>query len=860
MRNRFLRTAALAMVLVWAAAGAAVAVERVWDGEANDNNWNTANNWSDNTVPGVGDTAVFTTDANITTLGGSDRTVDGLRFEGNATLTLTEGANTLTVKKVVVAAGKNATVSLGTDDKLRIIDTDTIIELGDGASLTLEGLGKITGAGKLRLLGKGKLSLKQALTAVSDLEITQGGTLELAGDGDLPVVPGAGNIVTIPNGNIIVDKADPFAAGLRQLTINKGDLTLKKKLKNALVNVSVLNGTLTVEAGIQIGDASVPDGVVGLGIVGGTGHFNVKGDMTLKELKASHTTSTIKIASGKTLSVVKPDAPQTVGAAVEGDLLFDLSAGAANKVTLNGNVDGKVTFKGASAHTHTLALADGVTVKTLVFDRGTANDAKAKWEASDAVVGTLDIESSTGDGVSVSIPAGKTLKVSSLNLKAGAGKPKLKVTGPGTLEVEDGAGLAAGWHLGLDGNATLAVKKASVLAGSQATLAVASLDMVCGTYGTTELTITDNATLKVPSVPSVATPLLTVKKVDVAASHTLKFARPTTWPNPLKAGDKVTLLKIDGTVALNGSGKIVGYPADDAEAKVEEINSVNNLKELVLTAKRDLVPPTLTAPAVLKAVPGSTYSGMVLASGDVDPSTWSVSVVSQDPAGVIASSDLELVSKQAKSAVVSLDVKSTFRSATLKVRAKSATSTLYGEVEFTLTAGSADITPPPGPAEPRIDNTGWTAEIVSEDKLGNMTLKLRTRLIYDGLPKAVSADVIGMPAPKCELLDGAGRRVLAVEAAALKSYTLVLTCNVTRAQVAAGAAVKEVLVTKADGTVKTLPVNKKVKDMPRKPGDSGPILPDPDGRGRSGGGGGCDAGLGVLALALAAASLRRRKA
>ena len=123
---------------------------------------------------------------------------------------------------------------------------------------------------------------------------------------------------------------------------------------------------------------------------------------------------------------------------------------------------------------------------------------------------------------------------------------------------------------------------------------------------------------------------------------------------------------------------------------------------------------------------------------------------------MIASSDLELVSKQAKSAVVSLDVKSTFRSATLKVRAKSATNTLYGEVPFTLTAGSADITPPPGPAEPRIDNTGWTAEIVSEDKLGNMTLKLRTRLFYESLPKAVEADVSGMPVPKCELLDETG--------------------------------------------------------------------------------------------------------
>lgn len=838
MRNRLLRTAALAMVLVWAAAGSAVAATYTWTGGGVAGKWDDQANWNSSdggtTFPtdgGGDDIAVFTTDVKIVNLGGSNRTVKELHLEGSVTLTLGDADDVLKAKKVVVDAGDAKMNFLGRNNRFEFGDgSNSFIEVKDGTSLELHGPEKVAGSGQLQFSGKGKLIFSRSLEGVNDLAITEGGTLTLAVDNALPGVAGP---VSIAKGNIVVEKK-PFSGGATKLTITEGNLTVR-------------------------GDINIGDGV-GDELVLGTGALDLQGNMTLKSLSAP-ATSTIKIASGKTLSV-KADADQTIGAAVTGggELVFDFSAGTANrKATLQKSVDGKVTFEGASAHTHTLALADGVTVKTLVFERGTANDAKAKWEASDAVVGTLDIESSTGDGVSVSIPAGKTLKVSSLNLKAGAGKPKLKVTGPGTLEVEDGAGLAAGWHLGLDGNATLAVKKTSVLAGSQATLAVASLDMVCGTYGTTELTITDNATLKVPSVPSVTAPLLTVKDVDVAVGKTLTFARPTTWPNPLKAGDKVTLLKIDGTVALNGTGKIVGYPADDAEAKVEEINDGNGLKELVLTAKMDLVPPTLTAPAVLKAVPGSKYSGMVLASGDVDPSTWSVSVVSQDPAGVIASSDLELVSKQAKSAVVSLDVKSTFRSATLKVRAKSATSSLYGEVEFTLTAGSADITPPPGPAEPRIDNTGWTAEIVSEDKLGNMTLKLRTRLFYDGLPKAVSADVIGMPAPKCELLDGAGRRVLAVEAAALKSYTLVLTCNVTRAQVAAGAAVKEVLVTKADGTVKTLPVNKKVKDMPRKPGDSGPNIPDPDGRGRSGGGGGCDAGLGVLALALAAASLRRRK-
>lgn len=827
LRNSFLRTAALAMVLVWAAAGAAVADPYTWKG-GNGDNWNTPANWEENSnYPGFGanDIAVFNKSATISALGGAV-TIDALHFEGNATLTLTDASNSLTAKKVVVDAGKNATISLGNHDKLKVIDTDTIIELGDGASLTLEGLGKITGAGKLRLLGKGKLSLKQALTAVSDLEITQGGTLELAVDNALPDVASP---VSIAKGSIVMKNQTPFGAGATKLTMTEGNLT--------------------VEGDINIGNG------VGDELVLGTGALDLQGNMTLKNLGAP-ATSTIKILAGKTLSV-KPDSNQTIGAAVSGDLLFDLSAnGTAREVTLQKDVDGTVTFKGHDSAEHKLSLADGVTVKALAFEPG---NAKINWNVSGAAVKTLGIKDSPGAvGVAVAISAGKTLKVLNLTLKPGAGKPSLKVTGPGTLEVEDGAGLAAGWTLGLDGNATLVVKKASVLAGGQATLAVASLDMVCGTYGTTELTITDNATLKVPSVPSVTAPLLTVKDVAVAAGKTLTFARPTTWPNPLKAGDKVTLLKIDGTVALNGTGKIVGYPADDAEAKVEEINDGNGLKELVLTAKMDLVPPTLTAPAVLKAVPGSTYSGMVLASGDVDPSTWSVNVVSQDPAGLIASADLNLVSKQAKSAVVSLDVKAGFKSATLEVKAKSASSPFYGSVRFTLTDGTVA---PSVPEEPKIVNTGWTREVVSEDRLGNLTLKLRTTLTSGTRPKAVAAVVSGMATPTCELLDGSGQRVLAVEAAARTSYTLVLNCSVTKAQVAAGAAVKEVLVTKADGTVTTLAVNKKITDMPNRYGGStDPLLPDPkDGTG-SGGGGGCDAGLGGLALVLAAAFLSRKRA
>lgn len=112
-------------------------------------------------LQGGGDTAVFDKNATITTLGGSNQEVDELRFEGNATLTLTENTHTLTVKKVVVAAGKNATVtSNGADKKFQIGDTNSVIELAENAVLTLDGTHTVKGIGELQLPGKGTLILK----------------------------------------------------------------------------------------------------------------------------------------------------------------------------------------------------------------------------------------------------------------------------------------------------------------------------------------------------------------------------------------------------------------------------------------------------------------------------------------------------------------------------------------------------------------------------------------------------------------------------------------------------------------------------------------------------------------------------
>ncbi|MDO4787071.1 MAG: hypothetical protein Q4A13_09010 [Fretibacterium sp.] len=590
MRDRMLRVAALAAAFVLAVAGSAVAAQCQWVGGAPNGNksWNYMPNWDSGVIPGTNpdDVVIFSSDGTVTidSVGGN-RSIAALHFKGNTTLELKDASDVLTAKKVVVDAGCNAVISLAFVDKFSIQDTNTLIELADGASLTLAGAGSIAGAGKLQLSGKGRLILHQHVTGVNDLKIVGGGTLEFDG-GDLPDVVGTAGALLIDDGNIVVGTENPFAAGATTLTMTKGDLTLTERMREALATVSVLKGKMTVNGDISIGDEMVPNGTLTLG----EGMLDLQGTMILKSLSAP-ATSTIKILAGKTLSVVKPDADQTIGAAVEGDLLFDLSgSAAARKVTLNGNVNGKLAFKGASAHTHALALADGVTVKELLLDGGAAD--KAKLTLGNSTIDTLSFKKMAPVYPEVDPQGDATVGMlkpenqATLNVTGAAGK---------SLTVKNG--LAAGdWDFTVK-DVALALENGSWLShNATATLDGGILSLPCGNYAALTLKVLDDGTLKVPSVPSVAAPLLTVKKVDVAAAHTLKFARPTTWPTPLKAGDKVTLLKVDGTVQLNGTGRIVGDPADDAGAKVEEINNVNGLKELVLTVKTKVAPPTSADP------------------------------------------------------------------------------------------------------------------------------------------------------------------------------------------------------------------------------------------------------------------------
>ena len=245
-----------------------------------------------------------------------------------------------------------------------------------------------------------------------------------------------------------------------------------------------------------------------------------------------------------------------------------------------------------------------------------------------------------------------------------------------------------------------------------------------------------------------------------------------------------------------------------------------------------------------------------------------------------------------KGAVFEVMLPSGFTSGTLRVKATNFDSPNFqGFVDVPLvrtTPGGEGNGNDEADKPVEIDNTSWTATALTGES-GDVTLRAKLKLV--GTPKSLKVEVSGMKTPKAELLDAAGKVVLtssipSVRASA-KDYTLKLTCRTTKAEIAAGAEIKTVTVTMANGTRYKIAVNKKLKDMKpatsddnkqpdngkkpddgKKPGDgkkpddgNKPGDDNKPGEGKNGGsGGGCDAGVGGLMLAFVGVLLLRKKA
>ena len=354
LSRRFLRVAALGAVLALGLAGTALAVDtRTWTGGGGDKKWSTPGNWSDSTAPVAGDTAIIGAGAAVE-VDGAAANAKLVDLGEGATLTIKTDSLTLDNGGELRASG-NAIVTSGVAGGLTF-DTTNKVAVSADKTLTLaaEGAGTIVGAAAaLELSGAGTLFLKTPVTAATDLKITDGSTLIVEADGDLPALMGT---PTITDGNIVINKAN-FGNTATELTLTKGNLWLNKKMVDGLNKVNIQDGMLVVADGVQIGNGT--DGELTLGT---NGHLTINTNLTLAKLKTADG-STIK-TNDKTLTVAELDADK-LNAEVTGNLkltLADTKTG-----TLNKNVQGKVEFVAPGGGTATLALAADVKVFSVDF-------------------------------------------------------------------------------------------------------------------------------------------------------------------------------------------------------------------------------------------------------------------------------------------------------------------------------------------------------------------------------------------------------------------------------------------------------------------------------------------------------------
>ena len=753
-------------------------------------------------------------------------------------------------------ASGDATVEVKAADGLAFT-TATNIAVSADKKLTLKGVatGNIKGAGSLTLSGGGTLNVNLPLTTATGLEIKDGSTLNV--------------VDTLP------DLTGPA------VTIANGNLTLGYNLPAAVKRVEVTEGVLTVGQGRAIGNGSktAPDGEVDLK---DKGHLVLSGDLTLKELKTADGSRIT--ANGNVLTII-PTSPFVLDAGIDkGTLSLDVAAG--QMATLSKDV-ANVVFNGKSGSAPTLKFEERVFVNHLDI-RGSATEPAKLQFAGENIIGTLEFVRTTPLVVSY---GNLFVLVEKLILAGGAALDLELMGGGSTLTIKDGTP-GAKWNVKMGNeNTDFRVHNAGLLSGNvEVTLGGGTLYLPHGAY--------PNLTLKAVSPHVQPTleadafegdPVLTVGKVEISGSD-MRMKATGVWKRGLEAGKTLTLLKVN-SVNMNGN-VIKGDPEQDkTPADYWKVARLEGTKtELVLTALKTISVPDLVAEA---SYSGNKCTVNVKVSGDVKvkESEWKAEMILGDrPENYPAYENAKPGTNTREGAVFEVMLPSGFTSGTLRVKATNKEGgNFQGFVDVPLertTPGGEGNGNDEADKPVEIDNTSWTATALTGES-GDVTLRAKLKLV--GTPKSLKVEASGMKAPKAELLDAAGKVVLtssipSVRASA-KDYTLRLTCRTTKAEIAAGAEIKTVIVTMANGTRYKIPVNKKLKDMKpdtnkpdnnkpggdnkpgdgNKPGDNNPGDNKPGdgnkpGEGRKGSsGGGCDAGVGGLALALGAAFLLRRK-
>ena len=248
----------------------ALPIFRTWTGGAGDKKWSSVNNWTDNTVPVSGDTAIIPAtkdvevdgapaEAKVVELGeGAKLTIksdklsldDGgeLRVSGNATVAteMENGLEFSTLNKIVVAAGKTLTLNPAANLDIRASVTGNLnVEMADvnGKKISLheDVVGKVGFKAPADPAKEATLEINRSMVAAVDFTAADGTPkLKLYGGSEIGTLNAVDGLVILSDG--LADNTIHFLAPA-------ADATLKIEGTRRL---SILDGTKDVKWNVEV--------------------------------------------------------------------------------------------------------------------------------------------------------------------------------------------------------------------------------------------------------------------------------------------------------------------------------------------------------------------------------------------------------------------------------------------------------------------------------------------------------------------------------------------------------------------------------------------------------------------------------
>lgn len=363
------------------------------------------------------------------TVGGAVTTIDGAIIKGGTLSVLGTGtfaANSVKTNVLSLSSGAKATFTGNNEVKQLDLAANSVVSINGGATLTLaqDAVGSaqsvFTGSGTLAL-NKSGMTVNSKLSDLGGLSVLQSATLSgTAQVGTITVVNGTltvnaaaqANAVSIASGATLIQNADMTVGTLSFGTNSDSTLTVNKTLnitQGINAGANTVNGSGTINlSGGANGSFATGNSFANGHLIVGAGTANFTGDTTMASVDFSGDDGRLNIESGNTLTLAK------------------IATKASNTVTGAGTLrlnDSGSTFNAPIASLGEIYIAGG----SASFNKN-------------ATVGKLNFK-----GGSATIGSGAVLSISDL---AQSGETLGTVSGGGVLKIKRGKLSTGGKSIG----------------------------------------------------------------------------------------------------------------------------------------------------------------------------------------------------------------------------------------------------------------------------------------------------------------------------------------------------------------------------------------------------------------------------